>query len=380
MSNYVNIHVIQSMPPSNPNRDDTGAPKSCVYGGVRRARISSQSLKRAARIDFSSRVDRTQLGYRTKRVVELVAQEIVRIDEALADSAEQLATEALTNAGIVIEKPKSSKKKKDDEEEKERIAESKYLLFLSAQQVTNLAKKIVDDTASGIKSNKKDYKALVHADNSIDIALFGRMVADVADLGVDAAAQVAHAISVHAVENEADFYTAVDDYKLQDEDRDAGAGMMGTIEFNSSTLYKYANVSVDQLLENLGEVTATKRALAAFIESFILSLPTGKQTTFANTTMPDAVVIEVRSDRPVSLVGAFETPLESQTGYVKPAVDALVEHMSELTESFPAPDSHVFTIGAGARAEALDKLQSRVPLAEAVERTVSSVFSEPGDD
>jgi len=135
------------------------------------------------------------------------------------------------------------------------------------------------------------------------------MVADMADINVDAACQVAHAISVHAVDNEFDYFTAVDDRK---EDADeTGAGMIGTIEFNSSTLYRYATVDVDALHRTLGDAAATRAAVEAFLTAFARSMPSGKQNTFAHRTLPDAVLVRLRDTQPINLVGAFETPVRA---------------------------------------------------------------------
>ena len=194
-------------------------------------------------------------------------------------------------------------------EESLKSQESGYLIFLSHRQIAMLAELAIASDRSGKALDKKAVKAIFKSGNSIDVALFGRMVADDADLNVDAACQVAHAISTHAAENEFDFYTAVDDEKARSEEKeDAGAGMMGTVEFSSATIYRYATINIGMLLENLGNNEATLRALTAFIKSFIRSMPTGKQNTFANRTLPDTVVIHIREDQPVSFVGAFEKP------------------------------------------------------------------------
>nr|MBA3339867.1 type I-E CRISPR-associated protein Cas7/Cse4/CasC [Geodermatophilaceae bacterium] len=282
----IDIHVLQTVPPSNLNRDDTGSPKSAMYGGVKRARVSSQAWKRATRIAFSRTVDSSTLGVRTRRVVELLGEEILRQDPQSEPDAHALAEATLTAAGIKI---KPSRKKGEPNE-------SGYLLFLSRRQVHNLAAAAVaakgqPDLPAALKS--AGVKALADQEHSVDMALFGRMVADSTDLNVDAAAQVAHALSVHAVETEFDYFTAVDDHKSADVEEDAGAGMIGTVEFNSSTLYRYATVDVNRLQDNLGDAGAARRAVEAFIDAFVTSMPSGKQNTFANRTLPDAVLIQV---------------------------------------------------------------------------------------
>jgi CRISPR system Cascade subunit CasC len=155
-----------------------------------------------------------------------------------------------------------------------------------------------------------------------------------ADINVDAACQVALAISVHAVDNEFDYFTAVDDRK---EDADeTGAGMIGTIEFNSSTLYRYATVDVDALHRTLGDAAATRAAVEAFLTAFARSMPTGKQNTFAHRTLPDAVLVRLRDTQPINLVGAFETPVRAThaAGRVEQAAAALATHTVAVESAY----------------------------------------------
>jgi len=240
----VDIHILQTVPPSNLNRDDTGSPKTATFGGVRRARVSSQAWKRATRQAFDSYLNTDELGIRTKRVVEVVAAEVERDNpDVTAEQAQAAAKDVLVAAGIKVAEPKGKKGAP---------AESGYLLFLSAQQVSALAGLAAEALVAGEAPDKKAAQALVRGKNSIDLALFGRMVADVTDLNVDASCQVAHALSTHAIETEYDYFTAVDDQKAATADEDAGAGMIGTVEFDSATLYRYATINVNQLRQNLG--------------------------------------------------------------------------------------------------------------------------------
>lgn len=161
------------------------------------------------------------------------------------------------------------------------MPETGYLVFLSQRQIDSLAGAAIEasaevDPLKAMKAAK--VKALIDTDHSVDIALFGRMIADSSDLNVDAACQVAHALSVHEAVPEYDFYTAVDDAKdRNEEEEDAGAGMMGTVGFVSSTMYRYAAINVDQLKINLGNEKAIRMAIEAFLRSFVESMPTGKQ-------------------------------------------------------------------------------------------------------
>lgn len=336
----IDVHILQTVPPSNINRDDTGSPKTATFGGVRRARISSQAWKRATRQDFRNTLDTSELGERTKRVVDLLA-ETIQAQDPSAQNTHELAEKALTAAGLKIDKPK--KKKGEDTAEP---AQSAYLLFVSNTQLRNLATLALEADRAGEDIDKKAAKQILKSDNSIDLALFGRMVADAPDLNVDACAQVAHAISVHAADNEYDYFTAVDDRAPID---NAGAGMIGTIEFNSSTLYRYATVNVDSLADQLGSADAVGRAVEAFLRSFVTSMPTGKQNTFAHRTLPDAVVVQIRDRQPVNLVGAFENAVEAteDRSRLAEACVRLSAYAQDLDRAFAQPPVAAFVVRVG---------------------------------
>lgn len=305
MSNlYVDIHVLQIVPPGCINRDDTGSPKTAKYGGVTRARVSSQSWKHEMRLMFKEIFDKDKVGVRTKKVSDMLASEIMSLDSGIDEErASKLAEAAMKNAGI---KPDN------------------VLKFFSVAQ----AKKLAQLAINGSK-DAKEYKEALKEAPSVDMALFGRMVAADPSLNYDASAQVAHAISTHAVHNEYDYFTAVDDLNKEDE---AGAGHLGTIEFNSSTLYRYATVNIAELKSSLGDFTVD--ALAGFVRAFVKSMPTGKQNTFANRTMPDYVYITLRTDQPINLVSAFEKPITSTDGYLEKSKAALMKHAAEVYEKY----------------------------------------------
>lgn len=359
----VDTYILQTVPPSNLNRDDTGSPKTAVYGGVRRARVSSQAWKRATRKDFDGLLDRDDLGTRTKRVVELLAERIIeKAHDIPVERAQELAAQVFTALGIKLAAPRKATK------DAPLPAEAGYLLFLSALQLDHLAEQAIradgtDDPLATLKA--AGLKKTVDTDHSVDLALFGRMVADSSDLNVDAAAQVAHAISVHPVENEFDYFTAVDDHKAADDEEDAGAGMIGTVEFNSSTLYRYATVDVDRLHDNLGSSDATRRAVEAFVSAFVRSLPTGKQNTFANRTLPDAVVVLVREQQPVNLVGAFEEAITDPARLGR-ASEKLADYATSVDAAYGTTPVAGWVVRVSDAAAALDTLGERVPLQDAV--------------
>ncbi|MFG7941945.1 MULTISPECIES: type I-E CRISPR-associated protein Cas7/Cse4/CasC [Streptomyces] len=384
----VDIHVLQNVPPSNMNRDDTGTPKSAFYGGVRRARVSSQAWKRATREQFGRLLPPEQLGVRTKKVVEALAERITEHDGSLADNALKLAEVTLSAAtGSALDVPK---RKAKDDADGAAAAESKYLMFLSRRQLDALAELAVDVSAGGDgetlkkslkeKEHKTRARNAVNSRHSIDIALFGRMVADSTDLNVDAATQVAHALSVHRSDIESDYYTAVDD---RNEESEAGAGMIGMVDFNSSTLYRYAAVDVDQLQRNLGvglrddepPNTPTAKAVTAFLEAFITSLPAGKINTFAHNTLPSAVLVTLRKRWPLSFVGAFEEPVpkSEQGGFLRGSCRKLAEHARETQRQYGLQEDPTWVFRVGEETRDLADCGTDVTFTQLLESVEESV-------
>ena len=295
---YIDMNVLQTVPSSNINRDDTGAPKTALYGGVRRARVSSQSWKRAIRHAFKD--DAGSVGTRTKGAAKLLVAALQQLDPSMDDkTAMNKCSEIFKTAGIKLDKNN----------------DTGALLLISTGQINKLAQYAIDND----DFDKKEVKKVLKGNQSLDLALFGRMVADNPELNVDASAQVAHAVSTHEVVPEYDYYTALDDEQPEDT---TGAAMLGTIDFNSATLYRYANVNMNELVHNLNKEEAIKGAVT-FIKDFVLSMPTGKQNTFANKTLPSYVMVSIRTDTPVNLVSAFENPVSSDNGYVKPSIERL---------------------------------------------------------
>ncbi|MBE0417728.1 MAG: type I-E CRISPR-associated protein Cas7/Cse4/CasC [Coriobacteriia bacterium] len=367
----VDIHVLQTVPPSNLNRDDTGSPKTATYGGVRRARVSSQAWKRAIRTAFASGLGQSELGVRTKRVVEVLAERIRDRAPELADRAEELAKATVNVAGI-----KTTASSKGNAEE------SSYLVFLSSRQYDNLAAAAViaaDQVDVNAALKAQDVKTLANRDHSVDVALFGRMVADISDINVDAAVQVAHAISVHGVENEYDYFTAVDDRKQESDE--TGAGMIGTVEFNSATLYRYGTLDVDALMTSLGDATATRRAAEAFVRAFVTSMPTGKMNTFANRTLPDAVVVQLRDTQSVNFVGAFEEPVvaDSTSGRVPLASKKLAGYATQIEDKYAQRPLASWVVRVGDATDALSALGSDVSLPELIENVGDQISTRIGE-
>jgi len=328
MKLFMDIHVIQSVPPSCLNRDDTGSPKTAVYGGVRRARVSSQSWKRAMRNMFKEYMNENELSYRTLKIYDIVADEIQK------KSPEYSREEALKLARTVLKKAGVKPSKKDPEK-------AEALFFISSQQTKNLAALALGELEG--KEVEKAIENAIKSDAGIDLALFGRMVASNPEINCDASAQVAHAISTHRVENEYDYFTAVDDCSTEDH---AGAGMIGTIEYNSATLYRYATVAVHELFDQLSkDPMALEKALKEFIRAFVLSMPTGKQNTFAAHSLPHAVMVALRTDRPLNLADAFEKPIKPEDGFAIPSACRLAEHAQKAYVDFCTKPESSYIVG-----------------------------------
>lgn len=349
---FIDIHVLQTVPPSNLNRDDAGAPKEATYGGVRRPRASSQAWKRATRMAFSSLgIGEDQLGTRTKQIADHLTGRIAARTGLDETSAGRLAVAVLAPLGI------SASKNKEEE--------SAYQLFYGNKQIEQLVDLVADRAAQLAALDDKKLAAEFTAAQArtalmtghpIDVALFGRMVANLPDIDVNAACQVAHAIATHGAELEFDFYTAVDDRQGPDS---KGAGMMGRIGFNSATFYRYGAVALHQLDTNLSDPAAAVKATIAFVSAFVRSMPTGYGNSFAHRTMPQLVAVTIRDDQPVNLVTAFEKPVTAygSTGYAAPSAAALAAEQTAIATTWGAPAlwtgvTHAFT---DATAKALDE-------------------------
>jgi len=348
MKTIIEIHALQNYAPSNLNRDDTGAPKDALFGGTRRARVSSQCIKRSVRQYFTGLVEQNLLAtddvaFRTKRVLDALVNSLTKMGKD-KDEAEKKVRLALGAIELPV---------KED-------GKNEVLLFLGQREISSIAEiinarwdSIIAPETTPAEGEKKKVKAkklaaqgadpelkkalhkVFNGGKALDVALFGRMLADMPEKNQNAACQVAHAISTHSVEREFDFYTAVDDLKPEDT---AGADMMGTVEFNSACFYRYAVVDWDKLVTNLqndGEL-ATK-GLRAFLEGFVVAEPTGKQNTFAAHNPPEFVTVSVRRNAaPRNLANAFETAIrvKRDESLTKKSAEELISKAKALQVAF----------------------------------------------
>lgn len=322
---FVEVHVLQNYALSNLNRDDTGAPKSCEFGGVRRARISSQCLKRAVRTYFREHeaVPSQLLSQRTKRLKEALVGRLVAQGIA-ADDADALARATIQQLGLKLDKDKTQ-----------------YLLLVGNSEIDQLAalalqhrdQLVGDQAGKAAKTMQATLWTALDGGDAVDLSLFGRMIADKPDRNVDAAVQMAHAISTHAVSTELDFFSAVDDLQPDDADEGAGAGMLGTIPYNSACYYRYANVDITQLVNNLnGDAAKAETGLRAFLQGMIHAVPTGKQTGSAAQNPPALIMMTVRDRGLWSLANAFVKPVRSSAAedLISASAGAMLRHFGQL--------------------------------------------------
>ena len=371
---FVDICAIQTVPPSNINRDDTGSPKTALYGGVRRARVSSQAWKRAMRESFPKYLPGDELGVRTKLAAELLAERIAADREDLSESASELAAALLKTLGLKVE----ASRRAGDDEGKNSTA---YLVFIAKHELAKLAEIGIQWVDEGKdlskidkdKGAKKQVKDAFSGAQAVDIALFGRMLADVPELNTDASSQVSHAISVDKVTQEFDYFTAIDDCASDD---NQGAAMIETADFNSSTLYRYATVNIDSLMAQLGDIDATSRAAAAFVESFVCSMPTGKQNTFANRTLPSYVVVSLREEQSINPVSAFEVPVRADgaNSVSRLAAERLGERIAGLEEAYGMKPIKAWYTSVDGEVGELSSIATKAAIAETTQGVRDEVF------
>jgi len=340
--NVLEIHLVQTVPAANLNRDDAGFPKQITFGGVPRIRLSSQAQKYAMRRRFRERFDRSKLGVRTRQLARALS-------EHLPDADPDILKDALELLGFKLRKG---------------VLDT--LVFLSWGQVEELAELLkanwetIERTvaanreaqAKAEEGSKKapvkkplpkalvdEVRVLLLKAKAGDIALFGRMMASLPEANVDAAAHVAHAFSTHAAYPESDYFITSDDLAA---DGEAAAGMIGERSYAAATLYRYAAVDYSELVRGLkGDEDLAAEFLHAFAEAFIKELPGGMQSSHAAYTLPEAVLLVVHSGEPRSLAGAFDRPVSAgEGGYAAPSIRALLRRWRDLETVYgPRPST-----------------------------------------
>lgn len=339
MTTFIQFHVLTAYPPSNPNRDDQGRPKQATVGGAPRLRLSSQSLKRAIReSSYFSNDLAGHTGTRTKRMFEKLREKM--IVDGTGEARAQEAAEKVAALFGKLEKPKKGEPDK---------VKSTTLTFVSPDEWA-LAHQLADKILAGEDLPKdKDLKKMVlrHADGAVDIAMFGRMLADDPDFNRDAAVQVGHAITTHRVLAEDDWFSAVDDLKTRDEDM--GAGHLGELGFGSGVYYLYACINVDLLIENLaGDKDLAARGCAALTSALATSSPGGKRNSFAHNPRASFMRAECGAQQPRDLTGAFFNPVNDKD-ILAASIKALGETADQIDAAYgPSFDKlHVMNVQKG---------------------------------
>ena len=317
---HVEFHILQSFPVSCLNRDDVGAPKSAMIGGVSRARVSSQCWKRHVRLALQDLG--VKIGIRTK-LDTMIAKEC----EAKGATPEKAIAFGKACVPLLI-----GGKTETAQSESKDTSSKNVLYFFSTNEAKAIAEfaaahDFAPESAAITKSKKtvlspelkKIHKAHFNpAVDGLDIALFGRMVAQAPDLNVHAAASFAHAISTHRVDNEIEFFTALDDLKPDDK---TGSAHMGSLEYNSATYYRYINLDLGQLADSLGN-TGLADAVSAFIKALYIAVPSARQTTQTGMRPRDYARIYIR--RGQGMQASFDEPVRAKgQGFLKPSIEAL---------------------------------------------------------
>ena len=340
--NLIELHILQSFPVTCLNRDNLGAPKSARFGGVERARVSSQCWKRAVR-EFAHEARPDLFGASRSKI----------LGPAIVKAAQSFGADDKTAAAvkeIVLDAMGKDEKKQDM---------VKTLFFFSPESLANVVRplvaegdsklppELVDALLSGDekkgKKAKKDAEKLAKdllkafgesVTDAADIALFGRMVADDASQTVEGAALFSHALSTHAVRSELDFFSAVDDEKKNADD--AGAGQIGDIEYNSACYYRYVGVNLDLLAQShLFDQAQLKAVLENFVRAVLLANPSARKNSMFGQSLPSYVLALKRQGQPLSLANAFEKPVAPrQGGAVEPSIAALKKEWADIKAAF----------------------------------------------
>lgn len=341
MTDFIQLHILASYPPSNLNRDDLGTPKTAMMGGVRRLRVSSQSLKRAWRESAHFKeAFADHLGIRTKEMGWQVYLAL-RAGRTLADILAEKDTEPV-NPEIddkkavawaqaiggrfgklkVLKKEQNAEKSNVEKQKKESLCVEQMVHF-SPEEIAAIDDLIAKISKEEKEPTEEELELLREQNSAVDIAMFGRMLAAYPSFNQEAAVQVAHAITVHKVAVEDDYFTAVDDLNRGVED--VGAGHVGQAEFAAGLFYAYVCINRDLLVENLnGNVALADSAIRALVETAAKVGPKGKQNSFASRAYASYLLAERGGQQPRSLAVAFLKPVDGED-YLDGGIRALAK-------------------------------------------------------
>lgn len=324
----IELHILQSFPVSCLNRDDVGSPKTAVFGGVNRARLSSQSLKRAIREYAQDNLPGARFGgQRTK----LIAQPLAEALKKHGVTDEKVAAEHASNIADKLAKLDS----------KSNEAKVGTLIFLAPSEIDSIAQKIAELLKTNPKT--KDYeknldkycKAAGLLDGA-DIAIFGRMAASLPSLTLEGAGMFSHALSTHKADNDLDFFSALDDRQNRSQ---PGAAHTDSLEFTSAVYYRYAALNLDLLADtdHLAKLTVEERrqVVDAFIRATLQAVPGARKNSMNAHTLPGLVLGTYKSaGQPVQLINAFEEPVRPKSGLLAESTAKLKAHHEALKKTW----------------------------------------------
>ena len=341
MARFIQLHMLTAYPPANLNRDDQGRPKTAKMGGFDRLRVSSQCLKRNWRIsDIFQQAMSEHIGKRTKEMGLKVYKELRDKNICHKDAMEWTKQIAGIFGNLKLLPKKEKEKLKDlidTEREKKELfeLEIEQLVYFDTEEEKEIFElvKTIADRKKGPKDD--DLNILRNKMSAVDIALFGRMLASKPEFNIEAACQVAHAISVHPVVIEDDYFTAVDD--LNDGLEDAGAAHIGETRFASALFYSYICINRELLTENLnGNQGLADKAIRALSEAAVKVAPEGKQNSFASRAYASYVLAEKGDQQPRSLSVAFLKPINQHENedFINDSINAIIKQKDSFNKVY----------------------------------------------
>lgn len=376
---HLELHILQSVPVSCLNRDDLNSPKTAIFGGVQRARVSSQCWKRAIREMAKEEMPNLFKGNRTRRMVFALKEKLVSM--GMKESVSVTISEQVASIVETLDKKKDA----------DGYLKIKTLMFFSEAEYAAIAKEIVSseevkqatkllETAlqkqdeegknNAIKAMGKTLekgtiaKAIKSAKlkDAADIALFGRMVASDHSLVIDGASMFSHAISTHKADNEIDFFAAIDDLQLIE---DSGAGHTSTLEFNSATYYRFTALNLEMLANDshLKElpIDERKKVVRTFIKSTLMAMPNARKNSMNGNTLPGYVICIIREKgHPIQLINAFEKPVFEKNGIFEKSVERLKDEYKKLKETWNLDEKAFIAMPETSLKELLDEVEKYV--------------------
>ena len=320
----VEYHILQSFPVTCLNRDDVGSPKTAIVGGVTRGRVSSQCWKRQVRLALHD--SGIRIAKRTKKIGELIKNECTTEDANRIAQIGKIAAFLTKDTLFFISPPEVEALAQyvDNANFPPSDGDSASSEKKGRKAKAESGKSTIEKDVPGImkKAQKKGFASL----DGLDIALFGRMVANAVDLNVEAACSFSHAITTHKITTENDFFTAVDDFTSGVED--AGAGHLGQVEYTSGTYYRYISLDLGLLAETLGDDADIETAVQAFTKALYVAVPSAHQTTLAGYCPWNYAHVYVRKGQGMQLT--FDEPVKAKgEGYLKPSIEAMKKQLTE---------------------------------------------------